>query len=185
MPIIKETLRAFDSRAALCDKLQELEDENKRLNKSLQEESRLREAFMEQAKREIQRTEKLMDKKIAEIHQDAIESMQKVAAINNNLAVALCDKDSCLKKMNCVAVKLKTEQEKDRCRCKYASNICQKLRSKNEELEKEKREIILEIERIKAENEQLKNDVMECKNKINSLTEVTISQVVMMENMLK
>lgn len=185
MPSMKETFKSFDSRALLAEKLQALENENKRLSDSLEDEARLRQAFMEEAKREIQRTEKLMDEKIANMNKQAMESMQQVAAMNNNLVAKLEDKEETLQKMSNVAAKLKIEQEREKCKCKLASNLCKKLKERNNELESEKEAIVVEIEKVKGSSERLKGELMDCKNKINSLSNVMMDKIDSSEMLLK
>lgn len=175
MPSVKETFKAFDSRSILTDKLQALEKENKRLNATLKEEARLRKAFMEEAKREIDRAGKMMDEKIAAMQKEAMESIKQVAAVNQNLADALGDKEDTLRRMSGVAAKLKVEQEREKCKCKLAGNVCKKLKERNDELERDKEAILREIERVKAENDRLTGDLIKCKNQINSLSKVILA----------
>lgn len=169
MPSLKETLKDFDSRHILEEKLKALEDENRRLTNSLQEESRLRQTCMEEARKEMKRTEKMMDEKIEEIQRQAMESVKQVCGINKNLMVALCDRETCLRKMSGIAARLKDEQDKNRCRCKFASNVCQRLRDRNEELEQEVQRVLKEIEKTKDDNLRLKGDLDGYKNIINGL----------------
>lgn len=178
MPNIKEAFKSFDPNTLLSEKLQALEDENKRLTAALENEARLRKTFMEEAKREIKRTEEMMDEKITNMQKQAMESIQQVAVINNNLTVALENKEETLKRINTVAAKLKIEQERDKCKCKLATNVCKKLKERNDELEKEKKKIVEDIERVKADNERLKGDLMECKNQIDLLSNVIYVKLV-------
>lgn len=172
MPAIKKSLRSFDSNAVLLEKIEALENENKRLNATLQKESRLRQVFMEDAKRKIEQTEKIMDQKLTKLQQQADQSVQQVMTINKNLTDTLCDKEACLKKMNEIAAKLKIEQDKEKCKCKFANNVCQKLQKRNEELEKERDTILQDIQRIKADNESLKNDLTKYTKQIDGLNDV-------------
>lgn len=176
MPSLKETFKSFDSRVVLAEKLQALENENKRLNDTLKEEARLRKAFMEEAKREIRRTEKMMDEKMANMHKQAMESLQQVAAVNNNLATALGDKEETLQKMSNVAAKLKIEQEREKCKCKLVNNVCRKLKERNEELEKEREAIDKEVAKIRSDNERLKSELKDYNRKIDSLSNVIIEK---------
>lgn len=174
VPCLNQTLQAFDSYNCLQEKLKNLEKENKRLNTCLEEEARLKNAFIEKATREIKKTEGIMDEKIAEIQQKALGSVQQLTEINKNLMATLCDRENCLRKMSAATEKLKNEQQKSRCRCKFASNVCQKLRERNDELEKEKMKFFEEIENATAENEQLRRDLEGFEHDMNCLKQVEI-----------
>lgn len=172
MPSLNQTLDCYDSRRNLEEKLKMLENENKRLTVCLEEEAQIRKAFMEEARREIKLTEKMMDEKMAIIQQQAIDSMQQVSTINKNLMVALCDRENCLRKVSGVAAKLKSEQERNRCRCKFASNVCEKLRERNEVLEQEKEKFLQDIENARADSSKLKKELKEYKCKLCCLNQV-------------
>lgn len=86
------------------------------------------------------------------IRNDALKSLSQLSAENKDLAVKLCDREDCLRRLTALTAQLQCKHDQSKCKCKYMNEICNKLRVRNEELE--------------MENEGLKDDLKEEKERV-------------------
>lgn len=175
-----ETILSVQDTEDIQKKLDDLENHNEFLRRSLEEEVRIRSSSLDEARRDIKKTKKALKQRVGKMQMKAIKSVEKMAGKNEQLAQVVKDKDEHLRRLsevsetlakevraredNCKAIR--EENDKLRAQLQEAKNKNKRLEEANDKMAKSVKEAVQRMETARKETEKLNKCNAEQKNEI-------------------